>query len=273
MVVTDVGSTKRTVVRKAEQVLPPNVFFIGGHPMAGSEKSGVAAADPFLFQNAIYVICPASRVPEALCREFGDFLQQTGARVMIMDAEEHDRNVSIISHLPQLLAVSLVCYASTKKDDANTLFELAAGGFRDMTRIASSSFGMWHDIIESNKQQIEATLQEFGQFILDLSGRLEPESLKELFDRAALFRSGIPRDTKGFMKPLAELLVLVEDKPGMILGVSKPLADAGITIKDIEVLKVREGEGGTFRLAFGDKETSEKARKILAGCGFEVRHR
>ena len=93
------------------------------------------------------------------------------------------------------------------------------------------------------------------------------------FDAAALTRSGIPRDTKGFLRPLAELLVVVEDRPGIIAKVAVPLAEAGVNIRDIEVLKVREGEGGTLRLAFDNREVSEGARQILAAAGFTVRHR
>ncbi len=273
MIITDVGSTKSRVVEKAREVLPGSVSFIGGHPMAGSEKRGVQAVDPFLFQNALYVLCPVPSVPGRLCREFGDFLECIGARVMIMDAQAHDKNVSVISHLPQLLAVSLVCYAASRDEKGANLLQLAAGGFRDMTRIASSPFSMWKDIIESNRRSIRKTVEEYGAYLLDIAGDLEAEALKGLFDRAAFFRSGIPQDTKGFLKPLAELLVVVEDRPGVILAVSRPLADAGINIKDIEVLKVREGEGGTFRLAFEDDETSRKAMAVLRENGFEVRLR
>ena len=273
LVITDVGSTKGFILREAERLLPETVTFIGGHPMAGGEKSGVGAADPFLFQNAIYVLCPGPRVPAPLAEGLGDLLEAVGARVIIMDAAVHDRTVAVVSHLPQFLAVALVNFAVRADREGGAALRLAAGGFRDMTRIASSPYSMWGDIVETNAEHIQEALREFAASLDALAGSLEPVGLEKTFDAAALVRSGIPQNTKGFLRPLAELLVVVEDRPGMVAQVAVPLAEAGVNIRDIEVLKVREGEGGTMRLAFDSREISERARQILARAGFSVRHR
>jgi prephenate dehydrogenase len=190
-----------------------------------------------------------------------------------MDAESHDRAVAAVSHLPQFLAVALVNFAARCGGEANQALKLAAGGFRDMTRIASSPYSMWGDIVETNRPFIREALEGFAAALGRLAGRLEPEFLQREFDAAALTRSGIPQDTKGFLRPLSELLVVVEDRPGIIAHIAVPLAEAGINVRDIEVLKVREGEGGTLRLAFDDREISERARLLLASAGFTVRHR
>ena len=187
-----------------------------------------------------------------------------------MDAAEHDRTVAAVSHLPQLLAVGLVNHAAAAGNDA---LRLAAGGFRDMTRIASSPFGVWKDIVATNTPCIRAALEGFARVVADMAAALGSEELADAFARAALARSGIPLDTKGFLRPLAELLVVVEDRPGVILSIAAPLAEAGINIQDIEVLKVREDEGGTLRLAFRNREVSERARALLQARGFDVRHR
>ena len=142
-----------------------------------------------------------------------------------------------------------------------------------MTRIASSPFSMWKDIIATNKPFLEEGLHEFAAILADLADRLDPETLGAAFESAAMTRSKIPQDTKGFLRPLSELLVVVEDRPGVIARIAVPLADVGINIQDIEVLKVREDEGGTLRLAFKNREISERARQVLASLGFEVRHR
>jgi prephenate dehydrogenase len=270
LVVSDVGSTKGEIVREAARLLPAGVCFVGGHPMAGSEKSGVAAADPFLFQNAIYVLCPAPNVDAGVTEGLGGLFESLGSRVIIMDAELHDRAVAAVSHLPQFLAVALVNFAARGSDHA---LKLAAGGFRDMTRIASSPFTMWRDVVETNTPCIRETLRRFAGDLADLADRLEPGHLEAAFTAAAHTRSGIPRDTKGFLRPLAELLVVVEDRPGIIASIAAPLAEHGINIRDIEVLKVREGEGGTLRLAFEDRTVSERARRILTSLGLSVRHR
>ncbi|HAK96859.1 MAG TPA: prephenate dehydrogenase/arogenate dehydrogenase family protein [Planctomycetes bacterium] len=270
-IVTDVGSTKALILEGAEALLPPEAVFIGGHPMAGAEKAGIGAADPFLFQNAYYVLCPSRRAPEAATRSLGGLLESIGARVLVMDAQVHDRTVAAVSHLPHLLAVALVNFVAGM--DSGHALELAAGGFRDMTRIASSPFGVWKDIIETNLPAIARTLRAFGETLGACADDLEAGALGEAFEHAARTRALIPRDTKGFLRPLAELLVVVEDRPGMIARIARPLADAGINIQDIEVLKVREGEGGTLRLAFKDRAASERARAMLAAEGFDARHR
>ena len=270
-IVTDVGSTKGLILKGAETLLGPEALFVGGHPMAGGEKTGVSAADPFLFQNAYYVLCPARAVPAKATQELGALLESIGARVIVMDADTHDRTVAAVSHLPQLLAVTLVNFVGGM--DSGPALELAAGGFRDMTRIASSSFGVWKDIVETNLPRIRHTLEAFIEALAVCGDELEAGPLGEAFEHAARTRGLIPRDTKGFLRPLAELLVVLEDKPGMIARIAAPLAAAGINIQDIEILKVREGEGGTLRLAFKDRATSETARGILQAAGLEVRHR
>jgi len=271
-VVTDVGSTKRRIL-DAARILPPEVHFIGGHPMAGSEKTGPSAADPFLFQNAIHVLSPSPGVPAETLARLSRTLERIGARVVVIEAAEHDRLAAAVSHLPQLVAVALVRHAGALRSDAVDPLRLAAGGFRDMTRIASSPFSIWKDIVETNVSEIRAALDGFMARLAALRDSLGAEALAAEFDAAAFTRSGIPRDMKGFMSPLSEILVVVEDKPGIIAGISNALAADGINIKDIEVLKVREGEGGTLRLAFESRPVAERAKRILDGLGHTVRLR
>ena len=127
LIVTDVGSTKGLIVEAAGKNLPEGVVFIGGHPMAGSEKSGIGAADPFLFQNAIYVLCPGKNVSLETAEELGTLLEKTGARVMVMDADTHDRTVAAVSHLPQFVAVALVDFAARRDAEGCHALKLAAG--------------------------------------------------------------------------------------------------------------------------------------------------
>jgi prephenate dehydrogenase len=272
-VITDVGSTKRVILEAAREHLPPDVSFVGGHPLAGSESRGFAAADPFLFQNAYYVLSPAPGTPADTVARLGSLIGTLGARAVVLPAAEHDRIAAAISHLPQLLAVSLVRFLDELGANREHALHLAAGGFRDMTRIASSPYGVWRDIIATNRDAIADTLERFLAHVRQEAGGLEAGKLEAAFAGAARTRAEIPRDTKGFLHRLWDVLVMVEDRPGAFLGIARPLAAKGLNIKDLELLKVREGEGGTFRLAFSSREEALAAVAELKAGGHQARLR
>lgn len=272
-VITDVGSTKRAVLRAAAESLPESVLFVGGHPLAGSEQRGIRASDPFLFQNAYYVLTPAPGVPAADLDRLGSLLGALGARVVILSAEEHDRVAAAISHLPQILAVSLVRFLDALGPSRETAIHLAAGGFRDMTRIASSPYAVWKDILATNRDVVEDMARRFLASAGSVIDGLGDGSIADAFEGAARTRVEIPRDSKGFMHRLWDVLVVVEDRPGTIASISAPLATRGININDIEVLKVREGEGGTLRLGFASEDDARAAIRLLAEIGYAARLR
>ena len=270
--VTDVGSTKRSIMAKAASCLRRDLYFIGGHPMAGSEKAGVSAADPFLFQNAIYILTAASNVPREHFSAFVELLEQVGARVLELSADTHDQVVAAISHLPQIMATSLVEMVGEMNEEDGFFLPLAAGGFRDLTRIASSSYApMWRDICRTNADQIRAMIDRYISVLKDVRVRIEEESLQRDFSYARKIRAKIPRDAKGFIHTLFEILVVAEDRQGVIAEISAALAGERININDIEVMKVREGEGGTIRLGFDSEEACERAMGILSGLGYQAR--
>jgi prephenate dehydrogenase len=265
VLVTDVGSTKRSIMETAAQCLPPHVR---------SEKSGPSAADPYLFQNAIYVLTPAAKATSDIDRQFAAFIEKyLGCRHVFLEAGVHDTIAATVSHVPHLLAVALVNLAKETDDRVAGTMQLAAGGFRDLTRIASAPFSMWSDILSTNKQAIAPVVDECIGILRSVKDELERDALKERFESAARARMLIPSDRKGFIKALHEVLVLAKDQPGVIATISQSLARHNINIKDIEVVKVREGEGGTIRLGFDSPETSERAIDILTKQGFSARER
>ena len=270
-IVSDVGSTKAEIVRAATNAARPDAIFIGGHPMAGSEQSGVGAADPFLFQNAMYVLTPTADTPSPLVASFGDGLARLGARVISLAPGVHDRVAAGVSHLPQLIALSLVEFVGKRNEEEPAHLRMAAGGFRDMTRIASSPFRMWRDILQTNSEEIRHAIGDFRKYLDAIEGDLDDASSH--FENANEIRGTIPRDAKGFISPLSDVLVRVEDRPGILARMTTAIADAGISIMDIELLKIREGEGGTFRLAFHDSETATRVVGILCRTGFSARVR
>ena len=272
-IVTDVGSTKGAIVACAERASRKGVHFVGGHPMAGSEKSGVGASDPFLFENALYVLTPASGVPNDIVDALGALVQNLGARVMCMDAETHDRVAAAVSHLPQLMATALVGLVGRRNEADGLSLQMAAGGFRDLTRIASSPYAMWRDICATNAGPIREVIDAYLAALAALREKVDSETLAENFDYANRIRGGIPVDSKGFLHPLCEILLVAKDKPGVIADVASRLSAEGINIEDIEVLKVREGEGGTIRMGFGRAADAERCVAILRDAGYQARLR
>ncbi|MEZ4703423.1 MAG: prephenate dehydrogenase [Rhodothermales bacterium] len=273
--VTDVGSVKGPVLARAGEVLPEHCVFIGGHPMAGSEKNGVAHADPFLFENATYVLCPPEPISETdIARDYPDFLAvlgATGARILVMDAARHDRIAAAVSHLPQLLSVTLMNFVGDLHEDDGGVLRLAAGGFRDMTRIASSSFDMWRDILVANEGPILDMLGGFAAALQKTRNRVfseDMDAMRQFFADARARRDTIPKTTKGFLHPLADVYVYAEDKPGFLFHLTRVLHEASVNIKDLELLKIREGIEGVFRIGFADQPTAETAMGALGRAGY-----
>jgi len=280
--VTDVASVKQPVLDQARDVLPDHVHFLGGHPMAGAEHSGIDHADPLLFENAVYALCPpegvaADTLEDGPYAPVMDLVEASGGRPLVLDATRHDRLVAAVSHVPQLLAVALVnLAASTDRDEADTdlALELAGGGFRDMTRIADSPFDMWRDVLVGNEGAIHDALSRFRRLLREMRNRLIEEDLDALeafFDDAHSARDAIPRDRKGFLHPLSDIYVRAADETGVLHNITSCLLDADINIKDIELQTIREGTGGTFRLAFEDATDAEAAVAALSEAGYEAR--
>jgi prephenate dehydrogenase len=268
-VISDVGSTKDWICRAAQQNLQRGIFFVGGHPMAGSEKRGLENASPFLFYDAVWVLTPLDETPKRAVKALSDLLTQIGAKIMLLSPDLHDRIAASVSHLPQLLAVLLTNHLARKNSDF--FRNLAAGGFRDMTRIASSGYGIWRDILRTNIDGIRESLVDFRSELDTLIERIDDESyLEQAFERANRERRTIPRYSKGFLKPLNDVRVTVEDKPGQLAKITNLIYYRGINIKDIEIVTVREGEGGILRLGFSQKNEAENAARVLTAGGYEV---
>ncbi|MFP4520519.1 MAG: prephenate dehydrogenase/arogenate dehydrogenase family protein [Fibrobacterota bacterium] len=257
-IITDIGSTKKTIMEKASEFFTDGPVFIGGHPMTGSERSGLQASDPFLYQNAVYVLTPCDKCPEDKVQKLGAFCTSLGSILLVMDPVSHDKRTAGISHLPQAAAVCLMNTVAGRKDRFGEYTKLAAGGFRDLTRIASSPYSMWKDILLTNSEEISFFIDQYVSELENLKKEIGKPGAQSLFDKARVSREEISHNRKGFLKPLSEVMVVCEDKPGIIFSISKILSD--INIKDIEVVKVREGEGGTIRLGF---ETAEEAAEVV----------
>jgi len=182
VIVTDVGSSKETIINIAGHELPEYAHFVGGHPMAGSEKNGIDAADPFLFENCFYILTPQKNTPPHALEKLVTIMELIGAKVLLLNASVHDKIAAAVSHLPQMLAVKLVNLIEGYNQDEPNYLKLAAGGFRDMTRIASSPFSMWEDIFKTNSGNILKIIDEFINELNDLKKEFSYPELQTEFE-------------------------------------------------------------------------------------------
>ncbi len=190
--VTDTGSTKTQIVKKANKVLSKDIHFIGGHPMAGSEKYGINSANTHLFLDKTYILTPSNKSKLAALEKIFLIIGMIGAKRLILDPFEHDKIIAAISHLPQILAVSLTNTISTlvQEENNNNYLKVIGGGFKDMTRIASSPYNIWEDICQTNQENILRSIQEFRNYLEVIEEKLknDPSSLKEEFQKASKLR-------------------------------------------------------------------------------------
>ena len=293
--VTDVGSVKGPVVAASARWLPAGAF-TGGHPMAGAERGGIDRADALLFENAAWALTPmaggftsgapapapadaaAHDDPGALARAVPPLLralvEATGARPLVLTAERHDRIAAFVSHLPQLVATALAATAGEEAAREPALLALAGGGFRDTTRVAASSYALWRGILGANRAPALDALDAFLGTLAGLRDALAADddaALARAFEAGARARTAIPASTKGFLTPLADVFLDASDRVGFLHGVTGALAGAELNLRDIELLKVREGSAGTFRLGFGTDAEAYRARAVLEAAGFTAR--
>jgi prephenate dehydrogenase len=186
--VTDVGSTKNKIMSEAQARVPPGVHFIGGHPMAGSERSGVEAADALLFSDRVYALCPYPDTPPDALIALMSLAESLLAIPITLDPEEHDRIMAMVSHLPQLISVALMQAARAGDAEHAMLDKLAGRGFLDMTRLAASDYGMWRGILDTNQDAIKESVERFNECLSRLTGG-KPEAETALaWDQAGRHR-------------------------------------------------------------------------------------
>ncbi len=275
-ILTDVASTKGEIVAALAPLMPAGVCFVGGHPFAGSERAGLAAADAYLFENAAYVLTADPAIPEEIYRELQEVLGCTGARFLRLSPADHDLIAAGVSHLPHLAAAGLVQAAGSLEAAHPGALTLAGGGFRDTTRITGGDPALWAEILTTNRapvlQMLSLFRKELDRFEAALSAGDEA-GLAALLAGARAVREEIPARGKGLLGKVEELVVAIQDRPGAIKQVLDVLAAERISVKDIEILRLREGEGGTLRLAVEDEETLARALGILEQSGLKARRR
>lgn len=265
--VTDVGSVKAGIAAELEALGVRG--FVPGHPMAGSERGGVTHAHAGLLENAVWVLTPTDHTPLTALSRARALVEGLGAAPVVMPPDAHDALVATVSHLPYLVSLALTHMVA--RDERLSL--LAAGGFRDLTRVASGDPRMSRDMVVENRAALKEALTRFRRQLERLEADLEqPGELLMAASEGKRTRDSLPVVRRSLLPPRHDLVVAVPDRPNQIGVITQALGAAGLNIKDIEVLAIRE-EGGALRLGLESAEDVRQAAILLRAAGFEVRGR
>jgi len=268
LIVTDVAGVKGSIV---SNVHDPR--FLAGHPMAGSELRGLAGARADLFQGCTWVLTPTVDTQPATYGTLHGVLRELGANVVAVDSDDHDRLVAVASHVPHLLAGALMNEASRAAEEDTVLLQLAAGGFRDMTRVAAGDPAIWPDVLFENRAAISQSLQSLEARLAALRTALntdDHEAVASDLRSAASARRQLPGRALN-SENLAYLRVAVSDQPGVLAAVTMAASEMLVNIYDIEIAHGIEGSGGTLLLAI-DARQAELFSATLLEMGFQVGH-
>lgn len=268
-IVTDVGSTKATIVRGAERLLGPERPFVGGHPMAGSEGEGISAAREDLFDGALWILTPTDRTDSDAYRRINSLAGSLGAKTLALDPSEHDGLVARVSHLPYAVGTALMALAGEGGDPR--VFRAAAGSFRDITRTAGSNPRIWHDILATNATAVASELAglivKLDSFRTALAGG-DLDEVDSLISSARAARRRLP--LKGEREPAEPVSVEVHipDRAGVLADVTTTIGEGGINIEDVWM--EHTPAGGILGLVLDGRATAARAVELLASKGFRA---
>ncbi|MGS4870577.1 prephenate dehydrogenase [Streptococcus sp. Z556] len=267
VIISDAGSTKAAIVEVAEEYLAgKSIRFVGAHPMAGSHKTGAASADVNLFENAYYIFTPSSLTSSDTLEEMKDLFSGLHARFIEIDAKEHDRVTSQISHFPHILASGLMEQTAVYAQEHEMTRRFAAGGFRDMTRIAESEPGMWTSILLSNRETILERIEDFKNRLDEIGQAIskgEEEQIWNFFNQAREQRQAMEIHKRGGVDSSYDLYVDVPDEEDVILRILELLR--GTSLVNIHINEEnREDVHGILQISFKNAQDLERAERLIS---------
>jgi prephenate dehydrogenase len=274
-ILTDVGSVKGNIHNEVIK-LGLESMFIGGHPMTGSEKTGYENSHPTLLENAYYILTPTSYTSSKKLEFMIQLVKDMASLPIILDYTKHDEVTAAISHVPHIIAASLVNLVKDSDDTVENMRHLAAGGFKDITRIASSSPTIWQNICLTNTTSIKAFLDNYIASLKNISNALEEKDevyLYDFFYAANEYRTSIPNRSNGLMQNIYEVFIDIIDEAGAIATIATLLATNIISIKNIGIIHNREFEEGVLRIEFYDNLAREKATSLLKKYSYTIYER
>jgi len=271
-IVTDVASVKSHVLIEVEAAARPQDLdrFVGGHPMGGSERSGPEWASASVLDGIVWVVSRGARTAEASAGRLAAWIDRIGARPVPMDPARHDRLVAMVSHLPQVASTALMGLAATEESGEPDILLLAAGGFRDLTRLAASSPHLWSDILLANRDAIAEAIDLYVKRLTDMRDMVQSGLADEVersfayAKQARLSLAAKPQVKTG----VAVLQIPVPDRPGALADLTAALGAARVNIEDLQIVHSPEGGRGTVHLTVAAVVANE-AERALAGRGFE----
>jgi prephenate dehydrogenase len=267
-IVTDVGSTKGTIVTEAEKLLGPERPFVGGHPMAGTEGEGIAAARADLFDGALWMLTPTESTDPSAFSRVNAFVTGLGARTLALDPDAHDRLVARVSHLPYAIATTLMALVS---EDDTRVFEAAAGSFRDVTRTAGTNPRIWHDILSTNRAAVAEEIERMVRALESMRDALfdgDLAAVDSLIRKARDARKRLP--IKGERTPAEPITleVYIPDRPGVIAEVTTALGEGSINIEDLAM--DHSAAGGLLLITVDGRTNADRAIELLSGRAFRA---
>jgi len=272
-VITDTAGAKCEIAKAARAVTDAKAVYIGGHPLAGSLRQGIANAHPELFASAYWMLTPDEQVPDEKLSALKWWIRMLGAHPIVLTAEVHDRIVAATTHMPLVFALALTDWLATQSRDIPLAQKLATGHFQSMTSMASLPLGAWESVLLANREQTLAALRTFRAHFDEIEKLFGDGKLDEVWQRAYSFQRKLARERPGDWDSQSELTVIVPDKPGSLAHIAGLLADHEINIRDIGVLHSRERQGGLLRVSLESLADARSAIQILQIHGYTAMRR
>ncbi len=273
-IITDVGSVKGDITAVARELGITNQF-IGGHPMTGSELTGLEHSSALMLENAYYILTADAEMSPTTYDEFGAYIASLGAVPIKLTPEQHDEATAAVSHLPHVIAAALVNLVQDTDDERAICKTIAAGGFKDITRIASGSPTMWQHIFLSNRDSVLKLIDAFKDELETFRSAIDTANADEilsLWTKAKDYRDSITIPGNALVR-FHELYCDIDDKPGTLVGVLQLLANADISVKNIDIIHNREFEPGVLRIEFYTDDAMKRAQTVLTHNNYYTRQR
>ncbi|MBQ6589238.1 MAG: prephenate dehydrogenase [Butyrivibrio sp.] len=270
--VTDIGSVKNSIHEKVRE-LGIEKQFIGGHPMTGTERIGYQNSKASLLENAYYILTKTDSCQKERLEDYYLLVKKMGAIPLVVPYLQHDYATAAISHVPHVLSAALVNLVKNSDNEDHLMKTIAAGGFKDITRISSSSPVMWQQICNTNSENISGLLEHLIDSLIEIKLAVEdhdPDKLLDFFTSARTYRESFSDFTSGPIQKTYVLHVEIDDQPGRLAAVAVLLSDHNVNIKNIGIVHNREYERGTLRIEFHSGKDLEQATKLLTSNEYTV---
>lgn len=270
--ITDIGSVKSSIHQVVKE-LGLESQFIGGHPMAGTERIGYSNSKPGILENAYYIITKTEFSSKERLDTYTELVRMIKAIPLVVPYEEHDYITAAISHVPHVISASLVNLVKDSDGEDQLMKTIAAGGFKDITRISSSSPIMWKQICMTNSYNISDLLGSYIDSLMDIKLAIDEkdeDKIMNFFESAREYRESFIDSASGPIKKVFTIHVEIDDRPGNLAKVATLLSDNMINIKNIGIVHNREYERGTLRIEFHSSEGQVKAKELLTANGYTL---